>query len=43
VLSATAIPLEVVLGRGRVIRVPSGFDAGTLRQLLAVLDEESSC
>ena len=42
VLPATAVPLEVVLG-GRVIRVPTGFDAGTLRQLLVVLDEESSC
>lgn len=31
--------LEVVLGQGRVIRVPSGFDAATLRQLLVVLEE----
>jgi len=30
--------LEVVLGCGRVVRVPAGFDAETLRQLLAVLE-----
>lgn len=35
--------LEVVLGDGRVVRVPAGFDAGTLRQLLAVLQEASPC
>jgi len=34
--------LEVVLRDGRVLRVPVGFDAGTLRQLLAVLDEEAT-
>jgi transposase-like protein len=32
-------PLEVVLGRGRIVRVPAGFDAATLRQTLAVLEE----
>ena len=30
--------LEVVLGCGRLVRVPAGFDAETLRQLLAVLE-----
>jgi hypothetical protein len=34
---------ELVLGNGRLVRVPSGFDAGTLRQLLAVLEELPSC
>ena len=33
----TSIPLELVLASGRVVRVPPGFDADTLRQLLAVL------
>jgi transposase-like protein len=33
--------LEVVLDRGRVVRVPPGFDAATLRQLLALLEEPS--
>jgi hypothetical protein len=35
--------LEVVVGDGRVVRVPAGFDAATLRQLLAVLDEAPPC
>ena len=30
--------LEVVLTDGRTVRVPPGFDAATLRQLLAVLE-----
>jgi hypothetical protein len=30
--------LEVVLGSGRVVRVPVGFDAATLTSLLAVLE-----
>ena len=33
----TSIPLELVLASGCVVRVPPGFDADTLRQLLAVL------
>lgn len=33
----TPIPLELVLANGRVVRVPPGFDADTLRHLLAVL------
>ena|SRR5271165_124300 len=36
---AAAAALEVVLSRGRVLRVPAGFDAATLRQLLAILEE----
>jgi transposase-like protein len=35
-------PLEVVVGPNRVIRVSPGFDAATLRHLLATL-EGSSC
>ena len=43
-ISAIAVPpFEVVLERGQVLRVPAGFDAGTLRQLLAVLAEAPSC
>ena len=38
---ATAI--EVVLGRGRCLRIAAGFDPATLRQLLAVLEETTSC
>ncbi len=42
--SAVAVPpFEVVLQCGQVLRVPAGFDAGTLRQLLAVLAEAPSC
>ena len=33
-----ANPIELVLADGRCLRVPSGFDADTLRQLLAVLE-----
>jgi hypothetical protein len=33
--------LEVVLTDGRVVRVAPGFDAATLRQLLAVLEGRS--
>jgi transposase-like protein len=44
VAPAAAEPaLEVVAALGRVIRVPSGFDADTLRRLLAVLEEGPSC
>jgi transposase-like protein len=32
-------PLEVVLASGVRVRVPSGFDPQTLRQLLAVLEQ----
>ena len=35
--------LEVVLAGGRTLRVAPGFDAATLRQLLAVLEEVGPC
>ena len=35
--------LEVLLAGGRRLRVAKGFDAATLRQLLAVLEEERPC
>ena len=35
--------LQVLLARGRRIHIAPGFDAATLRQLLAVLEEESPC
>lgn len=35
--------LEVVLGPGRVIRVPADFDAAALRSLLAILEEAPPC
>jgi transposase-like protein len=34
---------EVVLACGRMLRVAPGFDAATLRQLLAVLEEARPC
>jgi hypothetical protein len=43
VVESAPAALEVVLARGRVVRVPRGFDADALRQLLAVLDEERPC
>jgi hypothetical protein len=41
--ASTQAAFEVVLERGRVVRVLRGFDADTLRQLLAVLEEERPC
>jgi hypothetical protein len=38
-LKKPAAALEVVLGHGRVLRVPAGFDAQALRELLRVLEE----
>jgi transposase len=35
--------LEVVLADGRAVRVAAGFDAATLPQLLAVLQEGGPC
>ena len=35
--------LELVLDQGVLVRVPAGFDAATLRQLLAVLKEAPLC
>ena len=40
---AQASALEVVLVDGRTVRVAPGFDAATLRRLLAVLEGEGSC
>jgi hypothetical protein len=40
---AQATPLELVLAQDRIVRVSPGFDGATLRQLLAVLEEELSC
>jgi hypothetical protein len=45
-IPTTTIPLELVLASGPIVRVPPGFDADTLRQLLAVLHtlpEDASC
>jgi transposase len=38
-----ATALELVLGDGRALRVAPGFDATTLRRLLAVLEGEGPC
>src|SRR5690242_18849007 len=42
-IPAAASALEVVLLDGRTVRVAPGFDAATLRRLLAVLQEGGSC
>ena len=42
-IAAPAPSLEIVLGDGRVVRVPAGLDAATLRQLLVVLQEAPPC
>ena len=39
----SANAFEVVLGDGRSVRVPAGFDPASFRQLLAVLQESPSC
>ncbi len=41
--TVAASVLEVVLADGRVVRVAPGFDATTLRQLLALLREVPPC
>jgi len=41
--AASAQALEVLVGQSRRIRVAPGFDAATLRQLLAVLEEGTPC
>ncbi len=38
-----AAALELVLSGERRLRVPPGFDAATLRRLLAVLEETAPC
>ena len=39
----TVEPLEIVLGRGRSVRVPPGFAAEDLRRVLSVLAGEDPC
>ena len=41
--SCGGMTIEVVLRQGRIVRVPAGFDAATLRQLLAIVEEGPSC
>ena len=41
--SPQASALELVLVDGRAVRVAPGFDAATLRRLLAVLQEGGAC
>jgi len=36
-----APPIDLVLAEGRIVRVPAGFDADMLRQLLRLLEEPS--
>jgi transposase-like protein len=43
VTPAATAPLELVIGSGRIVRVSPGFDAATLRTLLAVLEGDSPC
>jgi len=40
---ASTATFEIVLPGNRTLRVAPGFDAATLRQLLAVLQEVSGC
>jgi transposase-like protein len=40
---AQASALELVLADGRAVRIATGFDAPTLRRLLAVLEGEGPC
>jgi hypothetical protein len=37
--AATGCGLELVLGRGRIVRIGPAFDAPSLRRLLALLEE----
>jgi hypothetical protein len=39
-LATCAGTVEVVLSSGRIVRVTPGFNVATLRQVLAVLEEE---
>ncbi len=39
--SEAAASFELLLPQGRLLRVPAGFDADSLRRLLAVLQEEA--
>jgi len=40
---ATATPIEIALGNGRVVRVRPGFDPPTLERVLAIAAEEVPC
>jgi len=37
-LAAAAQSVEIILGPGRTVRVPAGFDRQTLAEVLAVLE-----
>lgn len=41
--AAPSTTFEVLLPQGRILRVPTPFDEFTLRQLLAILEEERPC
>lgn len=41
--SAAAASIEIVLAGDRTLRVAPGFDAATLRRLLHLLEEDTSC
>jgi hypothetical protein len=43
VATANTVPLELVLGSGRIVRVSPGFDVATLQTLLVVLEEQPPC
>lgn len=40
---AACTAFEVVLNSGRVVRVPANFEAASLRQLLAIVEEKQPC
>jgi hypothetical protein len=40
---AATSPIEVLLRSGLVLRVPGGFDEGTLRRLVSALDQGREC
>ena len=40
--SEASPPLELLLGLGRIVRVPVGFDGATLVRLISVLEESAS-
>jgi hypothetical protein len=40
---AATSPIEVLLRSGLVLRVPGGFDEGTLRRLVRTLDQGGEC
>jgi hypothetical protein len=40
---AVSAAFELVLANRRVLRIGTGFDAGTLRRLLPLLEEDASC